>query len=68
MSQLSDETKVVYVAAYYDSNDTMFNESVDFDSEEDALYVAEAVVSEECMSRNAYCYAKIEKRVVPVYK
>ena len=68
MSQLSTDTKVVYCAVYYDGGNNYINESIDFDTEEIAIVNAQFYIAEEIEQNGQYLYARIEKRIVPIYK
>ena len=73
MSQLSTDTKVVYVALYYQeplhvSDYRFYNESECYDTEEEAIEEAKRFIAHHTVIANEYLHARIEKRVVPIYE
>lgn len=79
MSQLSTDTKVGYVAVYYqeplhvsdyrfNESECFYNESECYDTEEEAIEEAKKFISHHTVIANEYLHARIEKRVVPIYE
>lgn len=77
MSSLTTETKIVYCAVYYIENSTgsvkYDNESINYGREEEAINAANMYLSmmNESIIGSIYdhhYFAKIEKRIVPIYK
>lgn len=73
MSQLTDETKVVYCAVYYCSTgtcagDVYAGESIDFDTNEEATEEAINQVHQFIKEHNRHYYAIIQQRIIPIYR
>ena len=77
MSSLTTNTKEVYCAVYYTEDGfgerEVDNESIDYELEEDAIDAAKmycSMMNENMINQNSskHYFARIEKRIVPVYK
>lgn len=67
MSHLTSDTREVWVAIFYDAQDAVLHEGCESNREEDAINEAHETVA-LFASKGEYHYAKIEHRIVPIYK
>lgn len=67
MSQLTTNVKIIYCAVYYNGANQYEGESLDYDLEEEAINAAQQYISTEVETCGKFLYARIEKRVVPIY-
>lgn len=67
MSTLTNESQEVYTVLRYDLGGGEF-EVADYLYEEDAIVRAQEEIGRYIAETGTYCYCKIERRVVPIYK
>ena len=65
--KFSKETRKVYVPVLVDSNGICITDGEEFDTEEEAVHFASAMVEEYIEECDEECYARIETRVIPVW-
>lgn len=72
MSQLTNKTKIEYVAVcyYHDLNkgDIRNSESSGFDYEDDVIEWSEDYIKNQFEQYGRYAWTIVEKRVVPIYE
>ena len=68
MSQLTSDTRTVWVPVVYNEQDERIKEGGEYILEESAVEEACELVAYYVETCGAYYYAKIEHRIVPTYK
>lgn len=68
MSHLTSDVNVVHVAVLYDRDDKAIDEGYDCYTYESAIECAKEMVANAVDETGEYHSAKIETRVLPVYK
>lgn len=69
MSSLTAETKVVWTLILYPISGGEFEiADYDYECEDGALVRAQEEVCDYIANTGEYCYCKLERRVVPIYK